>query len=148
MNKPIFAIIAGGVCSGKTYIRKAEYSDNYVSVDAGDIFIELSIGEYYDFPSHLEDVMNRIGLEQLKEAIKTKQNIVIEIIGSEEDSVLSIIKLIELISYEINYVFVDCELDVTVKRNENRSENNISAYFTEKYHYKWIEQIVNEFLNE
>jgi hypothetical protein len=81
--KPIFAIVAGGVCSGKTYLRKTEYSDNYISIYACDIFIKLSNGEYYDFPSHLESEMNRIGLAQLKMAFESKQNIILRLLAQK-----------------------------------------------------------------
>jgi hypothetical protein len=62
--------------------------------------------------------------------------------------VLTIKNLIELIGYEFKYVSVFCDLEVAIQRNENRSINNISAYYCEDYHYKWIEQIVKELLNE
>jgi len=62
-KKPEFVIIViGGICSGKTTLQKEKYSNGYVNIDTGEIFIELSQGEYFDFPSHLEEGINRLGV--------------------------------------------------------------------------------------
>ena len=68
-DQPELIIIMGGVCTGKTTLRKNKYANGYVNIDAGEIFIELSKGEYYDFPSHLEGTMNQIGLKKMRESI-------------------------------------------------------------------------------
>ncbi len=96
---PELTIIMGGVCSGKTTLRKNEYANGYVNIDAGDIFIDLSSGEYFDFPSHLEENMNQIGLNKMRESILDKKNIVIEIIGAEYETVKELIDLSEKINY-------------------------------------------------
>lgn len=41
-DQPEFIIIMGGVCSGKTTLRKNKYANGYANIDAGEIFIELS----------------------------------------------------------------------------------------------------------
>ena len=76
-DQPEFIIVMGGACTGKTTFRKSKYSTGYVNIDAGEIFIELSKGEYYDFPSHLEEKMNQIGIEKMRESILKGENIVI-----------------------------------------------------------------------
>lgn len=44
----------GGVAAGKTTFRKHRFSTGYVLVDAAEIFLNLSRGEYFPFPGHLE----------------------------------------------------------------------------------------------
>jgi GTPase SAR1 family protein len=49
-EKPKLVLILGAVAVGKTTLRRQKYTSGYTHIDAGDIFIELSKGEYYDFP--------------------------------------------------------------------------------------------------
>jgi len=53
-GQPVAVIISGGVCAGKTTVRKQEYSSGHVLIDAADIFLSLSRGEYLDFPEALQ----------------------------------------------------------------------------------------------
>jgi len=111
-------------------------------VDAGDIFIELSEGEFYDFPSHLEDEMNRIGKEKLKKALTGRKNIVLELIGNDVALMTELIDLLKKIDYNINLEHFTCDVDTAVERNKNRSDDNISAYFTELYHFGWFRDVI------
>lgn len=146
-KQPEFIIVMGGVCSGKTTLRKNRYADRYVNIDAGEIFIDLSQGEYYDFPSHLEEKMNQIGLMKMRESISTKKSIVIEIIGAKSEIVEEIIELSKKINYTSKVVYVECEIEEALQRNINRGNDNISAHYCEPYHIMWFKQAAVEFLN-
>lgn len=146
-EKPQFILIMGGVCSGKTTFRKEKYSDGYIIIDAGEIFIELSKGEYFDFPSHLEDEMNKIGLAKCRNVINKRENIVTEIIGTEYEAVQEILDLMHKVGFETKIEYLECSMDEAWKRNVNRSADDISAHYCEPYHVKWLKQAVSEFLN-
>jgi len=146
-EKPEIIIIMGGVCSGKTTLRKNKYANGYANIDAGEIFIELSKGEYYDFPSHLEEKMNQIGIEKMRESILGKKNIVLEIIGAEYESVKELIDLAEKISYSNKVDYLECDMDEAWQRNINRGNDNISAHFCEPYHIMWFREVAIEYLN-
>jgi len=135
-------LIMGGVCSGKTTHRKENYSAGYLSIDASDIFIELSKGEYYDFPSHLEREMNNIGLNRMRKAIQNSDNIVIEIIGANQKPIEEIIEYSKRIGYKTKLIHLTCDIEEAKRRNDNREDDNISAHFCEPYHIKWLKQVV------
>ncbi len=141
-DKKELILVTGGVCSGKTTYRKENYSEGYLSIDARDIFIELSKGGYYDFPSHLEREMNNIGLNRMRKAIQNSDNIVIEIIGANQNSVKEIIELSKKIGYKSKVVCLTCDIEEAKRRNDNREDDNISAHFCEPYHIKWLKQVV------
>jgi hypothetical protein len=146
-DQPEFIIVMGGVCTGKTTLRNNKYATGYVNVDAGEIFIELSKGEYFDFPSHLEDKMNQIGITKMRESIKEKKNIVIEIIGANYETVKELIALSEKINYTNNVDYLECDMEAAWQRNVHRSNDNISAHFCEPYHVVWFKQAAIEHLN-
>jgi len=146
-KKPELIVITGGVCSGKTTHRKIKYSnDEYSNIDAGEIFIQLSNGAYYDFPSHLENQMLKIGFDKMRESMKEKKNIVIEIIGSNYESVEELFTWSEKINYSCLVEFIDCDFAESWQRNVNRSDDNISAYYCEPYHIAWFKQAAIEYL--
>ena len=144
-DQPIFIIVMGGVCTGKTTFRENKYSfKDYTHIDAGEIFIELSEGEYYDFPSHLEDKMHQIGITKMRDSIKENKNIVIEIIGANYESVEELIGLSEKIKYSNRVEYLECELNVALQRNKNRGNDNISAFYCEPYNIMWFKQAAIE----
>jgi hypothetical protein len=145
--KPKFLIITGAVAVGKSTIRKEKVSKEFISSDAGDIFINLSKGEYYDFPSHLENKMEEIGSSLVASAINNKKNIVVELIGLHfESEFKQLLELILKIGYSIEVNLITCNYEKAFRRNLDRGENNISAFFTDKYHFKWFLNAANNYL--
>ena len=136
-------MVLGGVCSGKSSFIKENYKDGYVQIDAGDIFITLSAGEYIDFPSILEGKMNEIGLAQTLKAIKSKQNIVMEFIGDDYDDVSKLIDLLKAIGYEVNIQAISCDEETALDRNAMRPDDSISAFYTQPYHFAWVREALN-----
>ena len=49
-GQPFAVIISGDVAAGKTTVRRQEYSSGYLLIDAAEIFLSLSRGEYLDSP--------------------------------------------------------------------------------------------------
>ncbi len=141
---PKVVIIMGGVCTGKTTHRRKNYSKGYSSVDASDIFIELSKSGYYDFPSHLESEMNDIGLDKLKSAIKKRKDIVVEVTGGKFELLKELIEQIKELNYATVVVNLTCSTEEAKRRNNSRGDNNISAYYCEQYHLDWFKQAASE----
>lgn len=143
-DTPEFVLLCGGVCTGKTTIRKQQYSKGYVLIDAAEIFLNLSNGEYYDFGTTFEEPLEIIGRLIARQAIKERRNIVTEIIGAQKEEVISIIEAMKSIGYKINLVGTECKLEVSLKRNAQRGNDNISAHYTESYHQRWILEAVQQ----
>ncbi len=139
-EKPEFVLIFGGVCSGKTTHRKNKYSEGYTILDASDIFIELSKGAYYDFPSHLETQMEQIGLRLVSEALSSKRNIVTEIIGADYEIVKGLIDLMKTAGYDTKIDYIECSMYEAWQRNISRGNDTISAYYCEPYHIRWLSE--------
>ena len=79
----------GGVATGKTTLRKQQYSSGYVLIDAGEIFLSLSRGEFLPFPGPLELAMEAVGRGVTVRALSERHNIVTEIIGGNQQRLIS-----------------------------------------------------------
>ncbi len=141
---PKVVIVIGGLSAGKTNYIKNEFAKNYTIIDAGAIFIELSEGKYYDFPSHLESKMNEVGLKKLKTAIGKKENIVVEVIGDKLELLKELIELVKKINYKSSIVNLTCDIEEAIRRNKSRDDDSISAYYCESYHLNWFKQVASE----
>jgi dephospho-CoA kinase len=137
-GEPVAVIITGGVAAGKTTLRRQNYSHGYVLIDAPEIFISLSQGEYLPFPGPIEEPMNMIGQYVINQAIRERRNIVAEVIGADVDVMKRLIDSLAGIGYKVNVMYVNCSVETAMERNENRSEDTISAYYAEKFHLEWI----------
>ena len=76
-------ILMGGPAVGKTTIRKQRYSKGYVLVDAAEIFLSLSCGEFFPFPDAFEQPMDIIGSLVARRAISERRHIITELIGAD-----------------------------------------------------------------
>ncbi|HUL45579.1 MAG TPA: zeta toxin family protein [Steroidobacteraceae bacterium] len=143
-TQPRFVLLLGGVCTGKTSMRKATYSKDYVVLDAGEIFLNLSRGEYYEFGEMFEQPLDMIGYGVAYKAIRGRRNIVTELIGSDYGPTKSVIDAMQSLGYKVEVIGVDCDLEVAMARNLNRGLDNISAHFTDPYHIRWLLQAAAE----
>ncbi len=137
-GEPIVVLIMGGPATGKTTVRRQQYSTGFVLVDAADIFISLSRGGYYDFPEAFEEPMELIGGLIATRAIAERRNIVTEIIGSDFDAMNELIEAMRSIGYKIEVVAVTCDIEEAMKRNLSRGEDNISSYYAEPFQRRWL----------
>lgn len=135
-GKPEFVILAGGVCSGKSTIRHEQFAD-HVQIDAGEIFLNLSGDEYFDFGAMFEEPLEVIGQMIAQRAVSERRNIVTEIIGADADATKRLVEAIIADGYELKFKFIHCDIETAAERNLNRG-NNISAHYCEPYHFRWI----------
>lgn len=135
---PKAVILAGGVATGKTTLRRKEYSRGYVIIDAAEIFDFLSKGDVtLDFPDAFLDELELIGPMLACSAVSNRKNIVTEIIGADVDAVVPLISGLKSVGYRVELIALDCDLEEAVRRNEEPARG-ISAYFAESFQIRWI----------
>ena len=138
-SPPEAVILMGGVAVGKTTLRKQQYSSGYVLIDAGEIFLNLSRGEFLPFPGPLELAMEAVGRGVTERALSKRHNIVTEIIGADQQLVDQLIISLQNLGYRVNIAQLTCSPEEAVNRNRTRRlEESISAYYSEPFHSRWI----------
>jgi len=142
-GQPEIVFIMGGVAVGKTTIRKQYFATGYVVVDAVEIFLSLCRGEYLDFPGPFEDMMEIVGRLVADRAIKEQRNIVTEIIGSEVEPTKELIEAMKFAGYSVVGQRIDCGIEECLRRNMNRDEDCVSAYYAEPYQREWLISAAN-----
>lgn len=137
-GQPVAVILMGGVAAGKTTVRKQKYSTGYVLIDAADIFLSLSRGEYLEFPKAFQEPMELIGRLVARRALTERRNIVTEIIGAEHESVRQLVNALRTLGYQVDGAVITCGVEEAVRRNASRGDDDISAYFAEPFQRAWI----------
>lgn len=135
---PVFALIVGAVAVGKTRHRRANHASGYVVVDAGDIFISLSRGRYLDFPSTLEVPMEWIGTMVARRAVAENRSIVSEVTATASEPLMALIDAMTSIGYRVNVIAIEKDIAESWQWNLQRSRDNISSYYTEAFHLRWL----------
>jgi len=132
-DNPQFAILMGGVGSGKTTTRKKDYSDGYVQFDYGEI--QIAVQNFFG-----EDNINISGFTSLacllllNEAISQKKNMVIEVIGDDKYPLEPVIDGMIALGYKVTMKFVECDPVEAYKRHLKDVADDmdyISAYYTQ-----------------
>lgn len=137
-EQPEFVLLMGGVCAGKTSLRRQRFDRGYVLVDAAEIFLNLSGGRNYDFPSMFAEAMDVIGGEVARRAVRENRPIVSEIIGADLEPTQQLIDAMLKAGYRVRPTFIHADPKESWTRNLNRAADNISAHFTEPYHLQWL----------
>ena len=137
-ESPRIVVLMGGTGSGKTTIRKERFSRGYVLVDAAEIFLSLSRGEFFPFPDAFEQPMDVIGGLVARRAISERRNIVTELIGAEIEAIKELIEAMRGIDYVVSAQFIDCDIEEAWRRNLARGDDNISCYYAEPYQLRWL----------
>lgn len=137
-EQPRIVILMGGPATGKTTIRRAQFSSGFVLVDAAEIFIQLSRGQYYDFPDGLELPMDAIGGSVADRAISERRHIVTELIGADFEAMKVLIESMRAIGYRVEVNAITCDLEEALRRNLARGEDNVSCYYAEPYQRRWL----------
>lgn len=138
-TEPRIVILMGGPSAGKTTIRKQNFSTGYVLVDAAEIFLNLSRGEYFDFPGPFEELFAIIGPLIARQAIDERRHIVTELIGSDFEPTKALIEAMQAIGYRVEMQAITCDLEEAQRRNLNRGDDDISACYAEHYQRAWLQ---------
>jgi len=145
--QPRIVILMGGPAAGKTTIRLRRFSTGYVLVDAAEVFLGLSRGEYFDFPGPFEQMLDIIGSLIARRAITERRHIVTELIGSEFEPTKALIDAMLAVGYHIDVQAITCDIEEAERRNMSRSDDNISAYYAEHYQREWLHDAALAALN-
>ena len=135
---PRIVIFMGGPAVGKTTLRKQRCSTGYVLIDAAEIFLSLSRGEYFPFPDAFEEPMEIIGRLVAQRAVAERRHIVTELIGSDLEATTDLFESMRAIGYELFGEFITCDIEEAQRRNLARGDDNISCYYAEPYQRRWL----------
>ena len=135
---PRAVIIAGGTGAGKTRLRRERYGMGLVVLDAADIFLNLCRGRSLDFPGPLEEPLEFVGFGVARRIVREKRPFVTEIIGDEFEPTKALIESLRTAGYKVEFVGVECDVEVAWERNLNRGADNISAVYAQPFHYRWL----------
>ena len=137
-DEPIAVVVSGGIAAGKTTLRKQKYASGYVLIDAVDIFLSLSRGEYFDFPEAFQQPMDLIGRLVAKRAVSERRNIVTEIVGAEREPVVQLIDALRGVGYRVQGEVATCDVEEELRRNASRGDDDISAFYAEPFQRAWL----------
>ena len=137
-TNPEFVLIMGtGVC-GKTTKRHAEFAKGYVNVDAGDIFRRIEGERIMDFPGESRPAIDTIGQLVAGRAVHERRNIVTEIHHAGYPATKALIDALTAIGYKTRVIFIELDFEEAQRRNLARGPHNISAYYTDEFHVRWL----------
>jgi len=142
--RPRIVIYTGGVAAGKTTLRKQQCATGYVVVDAVEIFLNLSRGGYYPFPEAFKEPMEIIGSLVARRAVRERRHIVTELVGADCEPVEALIKALRSVDYEVHVIGVTCDVDEAWRRNVERGDNAISAFYAEPFQRRWLVEAAAE----
>lgn len=134
---PVIVIIMGPICAGKTTVRRERFARSFVLIDAAQLFIDLG-GTDLDFPSSLEEPMERIGTEVARRAVSRGMNIVTEIVGAKYEPVKELAEAMKAAGYKVDFEFVYVDMPTCLEREQGRMLDNVSSYYAERYQMKWL----------
>lgn len=138
-GQPVIVVIMGPICAGKTTLRRQKYGNGYVLADAAQLFIDLG-GIDLDFPSTLLDPMEAVGAEVARRAVAGRMNIVTEIVGARSELVFGLVEEMQAAGYKVKLECLELDLPACLEREKGRTQDNVSAYYSECYQMTWLIQ--------
>lgn len=131
-NPPQFQIITGGIGVGKTTLRRDKFSKDYINFDFAEINkeIEKTFGEKHprliDFSFWACDMI-------LRDSITNHKNIVIELIGDNEEQITTLITKMDEVGYKVHLSFIECDITEAYNRHKKATAEDkdyMSSYFS------------------
>jgi predicted kinase len=137
-GEPKLVVLTGATCSGKTFVRKRDYSKGYVVVDAAEVFLNLCAGERYEFGTIFGELVDGIGYYVALRAMRERRNIVTEMTVTRPEEVEAVCEAAVSVGYKVEVLFVRCSLEDAQSRFLSRGGDEISAGQTQPYHHRWF----------
>jgi hypothetical protein len=119
--------LASWLCGFDDPIRKQRYSTGYVLIDAVDIFLSLSRGEFSPFPDGLQEPMDLIGRLVTRRALSERRNTVTAVIGSEAEPAQRLLDALRSIGHGVRGALVTCDSEEALRRNASRGNDDIPS---------------------
>jgi hypothetical protein len=136
--QPVFKVFMGAGATGKTTLRRAQCAEGYVVVDAAEVFLKLSRGGVYDFPSFLEEPMNVVGGIVARYAFLERRHIATEFLTGSADAFKGLFDAVTSLGYRIDVQMLTCDPEEAERRNQARGVDCISAYYAQEHHWAWL----------
>ena len=136
-SEPEFVLILGNV-GGKTRLRHERYAESHVNVDAGDIFRRLTGDRIFDFPGEHRAIINMVGRMIAEVAISEKFNLVTELHHPGYPALKALSDAMLGIGYKLQVNIIELDFEEAQRRNLARGPHNISAYYTDEFHVRWL----------
>ena len=98
------------------------------------------MGETSDlpFPGWLSEPMEIIGRLVAEKAVGERRNIVTELIGDDSETLNVLVDALIGAGYHVDLVLVTCPMEQAVRRNLERDNDCISAFYAAQYQYRWL----------
>jgi predicted kinase len=128
---PMFVVIAGPVGTGKTTFRREKYAQDYVLIDAGELFDIYTADKSGDEAEKMEQRAMAAGVELVERSVGQRRNILIEILGDQEEPKKSILPKMASLGYQTKIEFIDCDVEEALRREKAGGRDNMSAYYSQ-----------------
>lgn len=115
-NPPQLVIFTGGVASGKTSLRRQNFSKGFVHVDYGDVYTALKKKMNVDETNLLKAAFQATN-NILNECLISQFNIVTEVIGDNELALTPIIDEMVKLGYKVSINHVDLDPVIAYQRH-------------------------------
>jgi hypothetical protein len=131
---PDFAIVMGGVGTGKTTVRKQNFAAGYVHFEAGEIAQALR-RRFGDNCEKFEPAVSFACDLILREVFEKKLNIVTEMIGEVAEAIKPLVDALAAIGYRVSLNHVDCDVGEAYRRHLRAAQEEpgyTSVAFTQR----------------
>jgi hypothetical protein len=119
-------------------MREHSFTNGYALLDAGAIFLRLTGSTAPRFPGPWAWAVNRIGKELFQAITRHRYSFVTELIGGDAQVLQDMIQALQTRDYKVDVTLVHANIETCVARQCARGDDNLSAYYTEGFHQKWI----------
>ncbi len=137
--QPVFKVFLGSIATGKTSARRLQCAQGFVVVDASEVFLYLSRGGVYDFPSFLAEPMQIVGTLVARDALVERRHIVTEFLGDNADELKELFNGVTALGYRLDIQVMTCDFDEAKRRNQARDLDCISTYYAQSFNLSWLQ---------
>lgn len=107
-------------------------------LDAAEVFLNLSRGGVYDFPSFLLEPMNMVGRVVARYALIERRNMAVDLLVTNLTLLQDLFSALEMLGYRIDVQMLECSAQEAERRNQCREADCISAYYAQEHHWPWL----------
>jgi len=140
---PAIIFVVGRSCSGKSTFIREKIGDDFVRVDAGNLFFNLGGGAVAEFPGSLEDDINEVGRGIALGSLAKKFDLVIEFTGADTVRMQMLIRALADIGYAVDIKYVRVDLAQASVWNMMREDHTVPAHETDSFHFDWLVDGIN-----
>ena len=91
--------------------------------------------------------MELIGDAVARRAVSERRHIVIELTGMDYEPTQQLLEAVNAIGYMVSVQAVTCDIEEAWRRNTTRGNDDISCYYAEPFHRRWLLDAARAALN-